>query len=333
MSTSDSNLILILILTRDPQRALTLIAKHTFDLDLVGTELLKDESIWEHCIGRTSLRGVLSRLRQMTSKGFLATEESPVKKKVLAVLRDKHALRASKLQPAEILGILTQVEAGFALSPGGEHAAAHLKRVPQFKSHSDLEKELAKMLDSSAINVAKLPCKVHICVDIQSNKNRCWGAWNLGCLRAVSLTLFSLLQADTELTVSYYKRDRLKFIEFSARDSMATILAKLTEKAVTATKVSPEGLLRWSRERPGTTDLVMVVTDSNVLTTTEVDDIWAEMEQARVNDIKVKFIHWALASKKLEVSPTNENYPNILGITGWSPDSMRIIQTFARDLF
>ena len=186
-------------------------------------------------------------------------------------------------------------------------------------------------LDSSSMNVPKLPCKVHICVDIQSDKNQCWGAWNLSCLRAVSLTIFSLLHADTDLTVSYYKQNRLKFIDVSARDSMATILGKLTEKAETSNKVKPEAVLRWSRESPGTTDLVTVVTDSNVITSTA--DIWAELEQAKVDDIKVKFIHWALASRELEVSPHSDNYPNTLGITGWSQDSTRIIQTFAKDFY
>lgn len=269
----------------------------------------------------------------MAFKGFLSSEESVVKKKVEAVLRDRHALRASKLQPAEILGILTQVEAGFALSPSGTHATAHQRRVPRLKPHPDLEKELAKMLDSSSMNVPKLPCKVHICVDIQSDKNQCWGAWNLSCLRAVSLTIFSLLHADTDLTVSYYKQNRLKFIDVSARDTMDTILGKLTEKAGTASKVQPEGLLRWNRESGGTrpTDLVMIVTDSNILASP--DDIWAELEQAKVDNIRVKFIHWALASKELEVSPHNENFPNTLGITGWSQDSTRIIQAFAKDFF
>ena len=273
----------------------------------------------------------------MTCKGFLSTEESPVRKKVESVLRDRHALRASNLQPAEILGVLAQLEVGFALSPG-THKPAHERRVPKCRPHPSLEKELARMLEASSMNVAKLPCKVHICVDIQSNKYQCWGAWNLHCLRAVSLTIFTLLHADTDLTVSFYQekgKGRLEFIDVSPRDSMATILEKLTEKAVTASKVPPEEVLKWSREsgaRCGATaDLVMVITDSNLLASRE--DIWAELEQARVNDIKVKFIYWALASKFLDVNPTNENYPNILGIAGWSPDSIRIIQAFAKDFF
>ena len=112
---------------------------------------------------------------------------------------------------------------------------------------------------------------------------------------------------------------------------MATILGKLTEKAGTAGRVQPEGLLRWNRESGATSDLVIVVTDSNVLTNLE--DIWAELEQAKVDDIKVKFIYWALACKELDVSPTNENFPNLIGIAGWSPDSIRIIQAFAKDFF
>ena len=267
----------------------------------------------------------------MTCNGFLSTEESPVMTKVLSVLKDRHALKASNLQPAEILDILTQLEVGFSLSPGGIHTAMYQRKVPKSRPHLSLEKELAKMLDSAFINVAKLPCKVHICVDIRSPNNRCWGSWNLHCLRAVSLTIFTLLHADTDLTVSFYKGSRLELIEVNTRDTMATILGKLTEKAVTSSKVQPECLLKWNREKRASTDLVMVVTDHNVLASPE--DIWAELEQAKVDDIKVKFIYWALACKELDVSPTNENFPNLIGIAGWSPDSIRIIQAFAKDFF
>ena len=304
---------------------------HSFDLELLPKQLLKEQILWEHTIPRTPLRGVLYNLRLMSSRNMLSTADSPVLEKVLNAIRSPYGLASSQLQPAEILGIISQVEAGFSLPSKGTHKQAQMMRKHGDRPHSDLTQELGKLLDSSFSNMSSLPCSVHLSVDIrQCAKNKCWGSWDLSCLRALTVTILSLVHANTNLTLSYITENRLAFIEVSTEDNMASVMHKLQSVSQTAEKLRPEKVLRWGREVKHS-DLVLCVTASSGLDSK--DEILAELEQARADEVKVKFIYWAMASQHMEVPASDKNYPNILDIWGWSADSTRIIQAFAKDFF
>lgn len=273
----------------------------------------------------------------MTSKGLLHLLNSPVLRLVLCSLRDRLALSSSQLQPSEILGVLTQVEADFKL-PHGKHSEFHKKYVPQHSPHPELKKELMKTLEASFSNVAPVGGRVHVAVDTRQCANvSCWGAWDLSCFKAISVTVLSLLHANMDLTLSYFTEDSLGFIEVSTRDEVGSIMEKLKKasEASSRGRVSPEKVLRWNgEERQGQgKELVLCITASDILKEEVTQGIWAQMAQARVNEVEIKFIYWALACKKLEMTVSNENYPNIIDLWGWSPDSTRIIQAFAEDLF
>jgi len=94
----------------EPDKAIKLIDKHSFDIDCLPTHLLNHAKVWEHALSRLPVRGVLAHLRSMAKRGFLSSDSSPVLGKVLQSIRDPLALAASKLQPAEILTVIAQVK-------------------------------------------------------------------------------------------------------------------------------------------------------------------------------------------------------------------------------
>ena len=266
----------------------------------------------------------------MTRQGLLhlGSDQSPALKSVLFSLRDPLALASSKLQPAEILGILNQVEAGFR-GPNNQK-----KGVPKYYPSQELVQELTRTLHSSFSNVTEMPGSVHVAVDtLQCARHKCWGAWNLSCLRAVSVTILSLVHSKMDVTVSYFTNEGVAFIEVSTSDSVTSLVEKLREVSKSGGRVRPEAVLRSDREAGRAKDLVLCVTASDIVQQEAKEEVWAELLQARVNEEKVKFLYWALSSKHLENPVKNPNFSNMLELYGWSPDSTRIIQAFARDFF
>ena len=57
------------------------------------------------------------------------------------------------------------------------------------------------------------------------------------------------------------------------------------------------------------------------------------MEQFRADENNVKFVYWALHSKKVHPGIRNPVNPNMLDIAGFSSDVRRILQACAKDCF
>ena len=99
--------------------------------------------------------------------GLLSDPGSSVLEKVLQSIKDPLALAASKLQPAEILTVLAQVESAWEHPPTKAHkakvGAGEAEGIPA--PHESLITGLQKMMVSALSNVPKVPCSVVVCVD------------------------------------------------------------------------------------------------------------------------------------------------------------------------
>ena len=62
-------------------------------------------------------------------------------------------------------------------------------------------------------------------------------------------------------------------------------------------------------------------------------ELWAVMEQLRMDNNNLKFVYWAMHCKNIAQKICNVHNPNMLDVAGWSPDIKRILQAFAKDLF
>lgn len=61
--------------------------------------------------------------------------------------------------------------------------------------------------------------------------------------------------------------------------------------------------------------------------------LWANMEQLQADTNTAKFVYWSLRTKKMVPGVANVNNPNMLDISGWSPDILRIVQAFGKNCF
>ena len=103
----------------DPVEAVRLIENHSFDVNIMPSHLLSHASVWEAALARLPLRRVLDHMKAMARKNLLSGPESPVLVRLLKCLVSPLALTASKLQPGEIMDMvtLTQVGRRWALLP------------------------------------------------------------------------------------------------------------------------------------------------------------------------------------------------------------------------
>jgi len=317
----------------DTETAIKLIDKHSFDVESLPTKLLSDARVWEHAISRLPVRMVLTRLKAMAKRGFLTDPNSSVLEKVLQSIKDPLALTASKLQPADILTIIAQVESVWEHPPTAAHRvkAGGENYVKIASPHESLLIELNKMMMSSMSNVLKVPCSVLVCVDCRPCiKRGCWGVWSLKVVRAISLTILALVKGGADLTLTTLGEDRvMQQLQVNNTDTVDTLANRLEN--VRGAVLDPALLMRWARESNKKADLVMCMTSSHQ----EVDrkGLVTELELYRNTVFNVKHIYMALASKTITPPVAVQSDPNMLDISGWGPDSTRIIQAFAKDAF
>jgi len=317
----------------DPEVAIKLIDKHSFDVESLPTKLLSNARVWEHAISRLPVRMVLSRLRAMAKRGFLTNPNSPVLEKVLQSIKDPLALASSKLQPSDILTMIAQVESVWEHPPTAAHKAkAGGEGYVKIESpHESLVIGLNKMMMSSMSNVPKVPCSVLVCVDCRPSINRgCWGVWSLKVVRAVSLTILTLMKGGADLTLTTLGEDKvMQQLQVNNTDTVDTLANRLEK--VKGAVLDPALLMRWAREANKKADLVICMTSSHQ----EVDreGLVTELELYRNTLCNVKHIYMSLASKTISPPVASKTDPNMLDISGWGPDSTRIIQAFAKDFF
>ena len=111
-------------------------------------------------------------LRMMTKYNFLSQPNSPVLAKLLTILQDNIALKASQLDPLDILGVLVQVEAAWGLPSPGVHKAQHELRVPKHRPHPSVAEELKNMMNSSFQCVSKLPMSMILCIGLSGQQSQ-----------------------------------------------------------------------------------------------------------------------------------------------------------------
>lgn len=317
----------------EPEAAIKLIDKHSFDVESLPSHLLNHAKVWEHAISRLPMRGVLSHLRLMNKRGFLTNESSPVLQKVLLSMKDPLALAASKLQPADILSVIAQVEVLWEHPPTAAHRAKMQSPgyVKPPTPHHSLLTGLQKMLVSSMSHVPKVPCSVVVCVDCRPNITKgCWGIWSLKVVKAMSLTILSLMKGGADITLTTLGEDKLmKQLPLNITDTVEILSSRLEK--VKGGVIDPALLMRWAREGSKRADLVICMTDSHA----EVDreQLWTELEVYRNTVCPVKHIYMSLSSKTLVPTVASKTDPYMLDICGWGQDSTRIIQAFAKDCF
>jgi len=318
------------------ERAIELIDKHSFDMECVPTHLRRHTRIWEHALVRMPLRGVLTNLRVMASGNFLSSEDAPVLLKLVNILRDPIALRASKLDPLEILVILAQAEVGWRLPDRGapNHKESVKKRVPRYSPHVSVLQELKNMLATSLTFVPKLsPVTMVVCVDTRSSlTDESFGCWGLSIARSLSVTLLSLLHAGADIRLVTMTPDGPAPSPLSVGDTVQALTARLEALPRSAQVIDPSKLLTWVRQTQGKVDLVLLATHS----TNPVEDrtgLWVQMEQFRADQNNVKFVYWALHCKKVHPGIRNPGNPNMLDLAGFSSDAKRILQAYAKDCF
>ena len=322
-----------------PDRAVQLIERHSFDTECVPTHLRGHLPVFEAALVRMPLRGVLTQLRVMTSLNFLTADNNPILVKLQTILEDPVALRASQLQPAEILGVLVQAECGWALpaqsrpqGPEIAHREKEKKRVPSQKPHVSVIQSLKSMLNSSLPLVSKAPMSMVVCVDTRNSlQDCCYGAWTLSISRALSTLLLSLLHAETDLRLVYMTPE-VTPVPLNKSETVEAVQTRL-EALPQNNSMDPVAVLRWVRASLGSVDLVLVATHSRDQLADSAG-LGAAMEQFRQDGSNLKLVYWALHSKKLEPGKiAGEDNPNILDLSGWCPDVKRIIQAFGLNYF
>jgi len=318
------------------ERAIELIDKHSFDMACVPTHLRRHTRVWEQALVRMPLQGVLTNIRAMTRSNFLSSEGAPVLVKLINILRDPIALRASNLDPLEILVALAQAEVGWKLPDRGvpNHKETIKKRVPQYTLHSSVLQELRNMLATSLTFVPKMtPVKMVVCVDTRNSlTDESFGCWGLSISRSLSVTLLSLLHAGADIRLVTMTPEGPAPIALGVLDTIESVSARLEALPRSTQVIDPSKLLTWVRQSHGKVDLVLLATHS----TNPVEDrtgLWAQMEQFRADQNNVKFVYWALHCKKVHPEIRNPGNPNMLDIAGFSSDAKRIMQAFAKDCF
>ena len=269
----------------DEEKAIELIDKHSFDMESVPTHLRRYSRIWEHALARyeerglTSvvctfypiffrmpLRGVLSNLRTMASNNFLSSEDAPLLPKLVNILRDPILLRASNLDPLEILVILGQAEAGWKLPDRGVliHKEPVKKRVPHHTLHASVLQELRNMLATSLTIVPKMsPLTMVVCVDTRSSlTDESFGCWALSISRSLSVTLLSLLHAGADIRLVSMAPESFAPIPLSVGDTIEAVTARLEALPRSGQTIDPSKLLTWVRQTQGKVDLVLLATHS-----------------------------------------------------------------------
>jgi len=317
---------------KDPETAIRLIDKHSFDVECLPTHLLNHSRVWEHAISRVPLRGVLNHLCSMARRGFLSTETA-VLGKVLQCIKDPLALAASKLQPDDILTVIAQVESCWEHPPTAAHRIK--TQSPDYvkisNTHPSLLAGLKSMFVTSLQHVPKVPSSVLVCVDCRPNITKgCWGVWALKAVRAMSVNIIALMKGGADVTLATIDEDRvIKQLPLYSTDTLEKLCERLEKYR--GGVINPPQLIQWARETNKRTDLVICMTDSHAEVDREL--LWTELVHYRNVICPVKHIYMTFCSKSLAQPVANKSDPMMLDIAGWGPGSIRIIQAFMKDCF
>ena len=181
------------------------------------------------------------------------------------------------------------------------------------------------------LQVPKVVCSVLVSIDCRPTITKgCWGLWSLKAVKAMSLTILTLMKGGADVLLTTLGEDRvMQQLQVNMVDTVDTLASRLEK--VDGGVMDPALVLSWAREASKKVDLVIYMTDSH--SEVEREQLWTEVEQYRNTVCPVKGVYMALSSKSLFPPVANKTDPHMLDISGWGPDSTRIIQAFAKDSF
>jgi len=321
----------------DPEEAVQLIHDHSFDIDILPTEQLKEAAVWEEGLDKLPLKRLLDHLKALARRDFLSDPNSGVFKVVLRKLdveknptaTDK-ALRNSKLTPAQILIHHNKVSEAWKPLPG--QPKEKLGTI-----HPDLVKALDKLLQRS-LNLqskARVEGKVLVAIDCRPTlaKNNCWGQEGLSCARAAAASLLTLKAQGATLEVVTSVKRPPGIIEVGLGIGDGTRIGE-AETAFTTVQepklVEPSEIVAWARERGKVFDMILVISDSCTVVKPGLKE---ELIKYREEVGMVKFVYSVLGSKSMDpgvssVAVEEEGVPRMLDIMGWGVNYVPILQAF-----
>jgi len=323
----------------DPEEAVRLIENHSFDMDIIPTEQLKEAAVWEAGLVGLPLDRLLAYLKSLARRDFLSNPDLGVFKVVLNKLKNPttldQALRASNLTAAQILIHHTKVSEAWKPLPG--QPKEKLGAV-----HPTLVEALDDLLHRS-LNIpskVRVVGKVLVAIDCRPTlaKNNCWGQDSLSCARAAAASLLSLKAegATLEVVTSVKKQSGPGIVEVGLgigdEDRLGEAVSAFT--SVQEPKlVDPSEVVAWARERGKEFDMILVISDS---CTVVKEGLKEELIKYRKEVGKVKFVYSVLGSKSMDpglsqVAVEGDGVPKMLDIMGWAVNYVPILQAFMED--
>jgi len=325
---------------RDPVLAVQQIRQHSFDIDIVPSELLVYTEVWEAAVSRLPLRRVLAHLKSMVRHNLLLRGDCPVLEKVRGLVCDPLALAASKLQPAEILRYERRnVASGWKHPPTTNKSDIEEKEYLKTTSipNRRLTEALKAMLKHSFKNVVKLNKKVLICVDTRDKMltSRCWKSDSVTSSQAAAVTILSLVAAKCDVTLTTVIEGEgrhagdIVVIPLTDTDNMETLGRKMRE----ANGGVPKNIhaVNYAVSSKKQFDLILHITDSH---TADVDSklLWPALVKYRERGGTItRYVMMAVSTSS--VSSADPRDPGMLDIAGWTPDAVRVIQAFLKEEF
>jgi len=321
----------------DPEEAVRLIALHSFDIDILPTEQLKEAAVWEAGLLRLPLNRLLDYLKSLARRDFLSNPDSGVLKVVLDKLNNPttldQALRASKLTAAQILIHHTKVSEAWKPLPGQPKEKLGTIHPTLVKALDDLLHRSLNMPSNKRVEG-----KVLVAIDCRPTlaKNNCWGQDSLSCARAAAASLLSLKAEGATLEVVTSVKRPPGIVEVGLgignEDRLGEAISAFT--SVQEPKlVEPSEIVAWARERGKVFDMILVISDSCTVVKAGLKE---ELIKYREEVGKVKFVYSVLGSKSMDpglssVAVDEDGVPKMLDILGWAVNYVPILQAFLAD--
>jgi len=313
--------------SREAGELVRLVEQHSADLDVLPSEALAHQEVWEAAIPMTPLRRVLHHLKQMHRRGFLATRDSRVLARLLNHLAQPGKVAASGLQVGEVLAVHTKVAAGWPPLPG--QTKPEVLPAP----HPSLVLALDSLLQAALANTPPAEGAVLAAVDARPTlaSNHCWGAPGLACSRAAAVTLLALQAGGATVTLVTCNKRGVQEVPLGPGDTVSEVQRRL-EGVQGARAVRPAEVLDWARARGAAHRLVLVLSDSHT-SLADREGWWAALAAHRLVVPAAKAVWAVLGSRALDQPVARPGDRGMLDITGWEPALVRLLQAFLSDGF
>jgi len=313
----------------DPSTAVQMIKTHSFDIDMIPSELLQYPQVWVAAIEQSPLHRVLFHLKAMTLRGTLAKDTSPVLNQVIELFQVPLALKTSNLQPSQILLYHHLARAGWQHPPVRSKAAKE-KKMPSRQLQlpgPKLLTELNDLMKGAFKNVPKMPDKkVLVIVDTRQSMRTspCWQAWVVPSAEAASMTCLSLVASGCEVTLTtILPKERWESIPLSSADDMKTLCKKMMEaEGGVSDPVVISSQVKY--------DMIISISDKvgKVVKKRLWEDLQAYRDQLGINS---RFVYLATSSSSVKIANPADN--QMLDIAGWTPQVVQVLLAYLAEDF